>query len=256
MDRGQGSTLILLDEGAEREEQAPPALSERLAFHIDLTDVALGDLTPIDLAEPAQSDVTVPDVALPTLTTLAARFGIDSLRAPLLALRCARAHAAWNGRSVVDEVDITAAAELVFPHRATQLPQEEDPVEDTEAEAQPNDASDTAQSPDKEQSLPDGDMLIDAVKALLPSGLLDQLTAKSAARSPQGSGSGEVRKGNRRGRPLPPRPGRLDGRARIDLVATLRAAAPWQTIRRRARPEAAGPLTCVSDGSKNALTGC
>ena len=31
-----------------------------------------------------------------------------------------------------------------------------------------------------------------------------------------GVGAGQRRKGNRRGRPLPPRPGRLDGRARID----------------------------------------
>jgi magnesium chelatase subunit D len=35
---------------------------------------------------------------------------------------------------------------------------------------------------------------------------------------------------------MPPRPGRLDGRARIDIVATLRAAAPWQRLR-GARPD-------------------
>ena len=43
-----------------------------------------------------------------------------------------------------------------------------------------------------------------------------------------------MKRGNRRGRPLPSRPGRLDGSARLDLVGTLRAAAPWQTIRRKA----------------------
>ncbi|MEL6588214.1 MAG: VWA domain-containing protein, partial [Pseudomonadota bacterium] len=32
---------------------------------------------------------------------------------------------------------------------------------------------------------------------------------------------------------LPPRAARPDGRARIDLVATLRAAAPWQKLRKR-----------------------
>ncbi|MFN3280562.1 MAG: VWA domain-containing protein, partial [Tabrizicola sp.] len=47
------------------------------------------------------------------------------------------------------------------------------------------------------------------------------------------SGTGAARAGNRRGRPLPSRPGRPDGRARIDLVATLRQAAPWQVLRKR-----------------------
>ena len=53
-------------------------------------------------------------------------------------------------------------------------------------------------------------------------------------------GTGAEHGGNRRGRPLPSRPGRLAPGARIDLVATLRAAAPWQPLRRRQadRPDA------------------
>jgi magnesium chelatase subunit D len=43
---------------------------------------------------------------------------------------------------------------------------------------------------------------------------------------------------------LPPRPGRLDGRNRIDLVATLRSAAPWQTLRRAAATNAKQPI-CI-----------
>ena len=43
-------------------------------------------------------------------------------------------------------------------------------------------------------------------------------------------GTGAARKGNHRGRPLPSRSGRLTHGARIDLVATLRAAAPWQPL--------------------------
>ncbi|MBC7675189.1 MAG: VWA domain-containing protein, partial [Rhodoferax sp.] len=55
----------------------------------------------------------------------------------------------------------------------------------------------------------------------------------AASRAAKGaSGTGAARSGNRRGRPLPSRPGRLGGGARIDLVATLRVAAPWQTVRR------------------------
>ena len=246
LDGDTSSCLILLDEGAEEGEHVPPTLTERLAFHIDLTDLSLHDLSPVQI--PTGQDiasVTISDDALIALTTLAARFGIDSLRAPLLALRCARAHAAIHGRNQITGPDITAAAELVYPHRATLIPQDEDQTEPD----QPDPTQDESQSADTDPSndLPSGEMLIDAVAALLPKNLLAQLKTKSNNRTAKGAGAGEKRKGNRRGRPLPPRPGRLDGRARIDLVSTLRAAAPWQPIRRKAQPDAPGLLIRASD---------
>ena len=247
LDAGSGSCLILLDEGAEAEEHVPQALTERLAFHVDLTDLALADVSSVKIPDAASlSAVHVPDEARITLTTIAARFGIDSLRAPLLAVRCASAHAAIHQRTEVTGDDVRMAAELVYPHRATLMPQEEDSQPEPET---PNSVPEEAQGEDTEQSneLPSGDMLIDAVAALLPRDLLEQLKSKAANRNAAGSGAGDKRKGNRRGRPLPPRPGRLDGRARIDLVSTLRAAAPWQPIRRKARPDAPGLLIRASD---------
>ena len=75
--------------------------------------------------------------------------------------------------------------------------------------------------------------MLEAIRAALPPDLLAQLSAGKAARSAKGSGSGAIRKGNHRGRPLPPMPCVPGSGKRIDLVATLRAAAPWQTLRRR-----------------------
>jgi magnesium chelatase subunit D len=168
-----------------------------------------------------------------TLVTLAAAFGIDSMRAPLLALRVARAHAALHGRAAVAAEDLNAAAELVYPHRATRMPQQEPEAADAPP-APPDETPEDAGSSDSDSlSLPDGDILIEAVKALLPEGLLTGLVPAATSRGAAGSGAGRKRKGNRRGRPLPSRPGNLDGQNRIDLVATLRAAAPWQPLRRQ-----------------------
>jgi magnesium chelatase subunit D len=71
---------------------------------------------------------------------------------------------------------------------------------------------------------------------------LARLAAGAANRAAKGAaGTGAERSGNRRGRPLPSRAGRLGSGARIDLVATLRQAAPWQPMRRAA----VGPTTAV-----------
>lgn len=255
LDANQGHCLILLDEGAEEAEAAPPALIERLAFHIDLDGIGSGEVqsTPLDrgaldaarsiLASiPAESDEVT------ALVTIAARFGIDSLRAPLLALRAARANAALNQRNHISAEDLALAVSLVYPSRATMLPAEEEPSPPeppppTPEDSQPQDSA----TPEPGSGIPD-EMLIDAVRALLPAHLLDQLTPKAQSRATNGGGGAGARhKGNRRGRPLPPRPGRLDGTSRIDLVATLRAAAPWQPMRRKASPQAQGLLIRPSD---------
>ncbi|SMX32930.1 magnesium chelatase subunit D [Maliponia aquimaris] len=225
LDRGRMHPLVLLDEGAEGDEHVPACLSERLAFHADLTGLCLSDTRalPDDMDTEAER---VDDPAL-ALTLLAARFGIDSLRAPRLALRTARALATDPG--ALTTADIRLAAELVYPHRATMMPQPEEPPSET-PDTPPPDPQDSDPGTDS-LDLPE-DLLIEAVRALLPAGLLAGLRPPEAGRPGAGSGAGQRRKGNRRGRPLPARRGRLDGRARIDLVATLRAAAPWQKLRK------------------------
>lgn len=247
LDAARGHGLILLDEGIDDDEQAPSGLRDRLAFDIDLNDTrwpeaiirlpAPGD---IDAARTRLSHVTASGDDLATLTTLAARFGIDSLRAPSLAMRAARAIAALDGQDALDDDILREAAELVYPSRATMLPQDADDADTPEPPApedtpdQPPDAGDN----DSAMDIPD-ELLIEAVRALLPPSLLDQIAEGHSTRGgASGAGAGARRKGNRRGRPLPARPGHPDGRSRIDVVATLRSAAPWQAVRRRQRPDA------------------
>jgi magnesium chelatase subunit D len=243
LDAGRGHCLIALDEGAEPDEAMPETLSERMAFAVDLSDVAMGEVTgfPPDAVELAAArdllgGVAVDADVLDQIIGLCDMLGIASLRAPLFALRAARAHAAWSGRTRIEAEDIEVACALTLAHRATRIPETAPPQDPPEP---PQDSPpDTGEAETDDLILPET-LLLEAVKALLPPDLLARL-AGVAARGTKGSGSGAAKRGNRRGRPLPPRNGRLRDGARIDIVATLRNAAPWQTIRAKAQPQRLG----------------
>jgi len=243
LDGGEGHLLLALDESAEDDEALPAALADRCAFRITLDDVALGDIGASALPEDiAHLQKTARRVAIPAdipeqLVVLAVSLGITSLRAPSFALRAAQAHAALHGRDTLDTDDVTAAVTLVYAHRATQLPDTSEQNEPPPPEDQPE-----SQGQSDELNIPD-DMLLEAIKASLPAGLLDRT---SAGKGKTGAGSGAKRAGSRRGRPLPARTG-AKGDARVDLIATLRAAIPWQTLRKQGKPHSIRPVIYPSD---------
>jgi magnesium chelatase subunit D len=230
--------LIALDEGAEAEEALPGALADRLALFLALDDIPLAEAMPLALdrdriatARARFLKLRVPPRAAVTLTGVATSLGIDSLRAPLLALRLARVVAALRGHAGVRREDVTTAAELVFAHRATRWPEAgaeapapQDPA--PEAERDGENRPDPGDIPEE--------LVLEAVRAALPEALLDRLAIARAARATGGAtGSGEARPGHSHGRPLAARPGRPSAGLRLDLIATLRAAAPWQGMRRK-----------------------
>lgn len=240
LDAGRGLSIIALDEGAEPGERAPEALLDRLAIHVDLTDHALSDAPDlaIDLDALVEARlrlplVETPDSTISELAEVAARLGILSLRAPLQALAVARASAALSGADAIEEPDLLTAVELVLAPRATRMPEA---PEDTQEDPPPPPEDSTPDEPEgdteEQLDLPQAEIMLEAVRAMLPPDLLARLAAGKTKRSAAASGSGATKTGNRRGRPLPPRAGRMGGNARVDLVATLRAAAPWQKIRR------------------------
>jgi magnesium chelatase subunit D len=240
-----GGALVALDEGTEDEALAP-ALADRLGLFVATDGLRQG----LDLPDPvalAAARERLPFVeggaAGAALAEASVALGIVSLRAPLQALAAARALAAYRGADLVADQDLRLAAELVFAPRA--LPPAEAPAA-AEPPPPPDPGEGEATAPQGE-ALPQ-EMILDAVRAALPPDLLAKLAAARAARAARGGGgTGAAQAGNRRGRPLPSRAGRLDGRARIDPVATLRAAAPWQAIRRRLTPDRAGLLLRASD---------
>jgi magnesium chelatase subunit D len=199
------------------------------------------------------------DQALAVCATALA-LGIDSLRTPTLALRVACCHAALNMRSAVSDEDLEFAARRVLAPRATRWPapaeQQSAPEPETasDQEPAPDPSPEAAQEPPDQQAQQDPppadetpqdepstdspsaedlqEMMIASALASLPPNLLDSLLTKTGSSQGNTSGrSGQFRSGMQRGRPLPPRPGRPAGHARLHVLATLRAAAPKQRLR-------------------------
>jgi len=231
IDDQQITCLIAMDEGAEADEHTPNALQERLAFHIDLTmPVSAISLLPdgveIMAARTRIADIKIDDGTVETLINLCAQLGITSARAPLFAVRTARANAALHEHDKIEPSDIKIAAAMCLAHRATHLPPAPDTPEENQSQPETQDTSETDTSTEIGQI---DDRVLDAVMAMLPDGLLDQFRPKGNAG--RGSGAGSKHRGNRRGRPKVSRAGRLSGRNRLDLIATLRTAAPWQKLR-------------------------
>ncbi len=236
LDADPGQWFLALDEGASEDETCPAPLAERLAFRIDLTDARMADLAGLRTDWPGAVDaasVRLPADMAEAVAGLTVRLGIGSARAAAFTLRAARGIAALRGGAVVEAADLETAAALVLPHRATRFPESEaEPEPEPPPEDAAEDVPEDAGTPG--EALP-AEMLLEAIAALIPPDLLDRLAARKA-RTGTGAGTGARRKGNRRGRPLPSRPGRPGNGARVDIIATLRAAAPWQSLRGRAGP--------------------
>lgn len=248
---GLAPAVVALDEAAEPDEAPPAALTERLAFDLSLDAIRPRPLPAADLAA---ARARLPGVALDAalveaLAQTAEALGVASPRGLLFALRAARAAAALAGRDAATTEDAALAARLTLGPRATRLPEappDADAPQPQEAEATPPEAPPPEAPPDApdadrpeaegEADAPLADILLEAARATLPAGLLAAAAAAERGRAKGGAGgaAGGLRRSTARGRPIGSRPGRPEGGARLDLVETLRAAAPWQPLRRAA----------------------
>ncbi len=242
--------LVALDESLGAEEQVCAALMDRLALHIDLEGVTRRDLAENGpdpktlMAARAGLPLVAPakDAILEGLCAIAADLGVASPRAPILALKVAQAHAALKGRLEITAEDAGVAARLVLAPRATQVPADPEPQTETEA-PEPNDSppppppSDASAEPPLPPSDPqdldpaEAEMVIAAIQAALPDDLLARVMIRHGARAASARGGGGVAKPAARGRPISARQGDLKSGDRLNLVETLRAAAPWQRLR-------------------------
>lgn len=256
LDDGESApALILLDDSTDPDESPPASLMERLAFTCDLAQSRMWE----DLVLPGADRLDLSAVAplshdaLGALAATAEALGVASLRPLLFASEAARAHAALAGRAEAIEADLSAAARLVLAPRATRLPpppqEEQEQEQEQEQEppppeppqddsGDPPDSGENEQSEDERQKQQDEleEMLVEAAEAAIPQDLLEQLAKGNAPRrTGAASGTGQKKKAGMRGKPLGARPGMPRGGNRLALIDTLRAAVPWQPVRRRER---------------------
>lgn len=236
MDHGAPFTVIAHDEGID-DERAPIILAERVAFLLTVTNYEPLDID-IASARHLLASVTIPERITEGLCQTALALGLSSIRPAVMALRAARAIAALDGRTEVDDDDAGLAARLILAPRAVTfpVPAEEEPDQPAPQDAPEPGEDDGAPTP---QEL--ADRLLEAVKASLPEGLLAAL--EKNLRQPgakAGAGAVSQKAGLKRGRPAGTRQGEARNGARLSIIDTLRAAAPWQPIRRRANPARKG----------------
>ncbi|MEO0328233.1 MAG: VWA domain-containing protein, partial [Pseudomonadota bacterium] len=137
-----------------------------------------------------------------------------------------------RGREQVGDEDIAIAVRLSLLNRATQMPEQIEEEANSAAEAEPDDENQT-ESLNENDDLPPDELDVETLLANLPSSLLSQLqgSVKKSQRTKQQGRRGQMRKDGRRGRPLTSRRGRPRSGHRLDILSTLRAAAPWQKLR-------------------------
>ena len=260
--------VAALDEALEDEPPLADGLQERLGIWLDLRHVGraggeseetrfvMDALAELDMSALRAHALQMPvsDAQLSAMCQTAMALGVDSLRAPLAAIKLAKIMAALRGNDEVEDEDLGRAARLVITPRATRLPpppeqsqQEQPPVppeppeqDDTPDEPPPQDASKNNEPDPEEQQEPEFDpqhmaeMMLEAALASLPADVLAQLASpKQQSVSGRGQGrSGERKMSFLRGTPMPPRPGNPRQGARLHVLATLNAAVPRQKLRR------------------------
>ncbi len=260
--------IVALDEGISEEEFMPVSLQDRLAFMLDFNGWgARTSLSPLHDAEEilaarrllpeVRCDARTPELICSTAMAL----GVESPRISVLTLEVARAAAALDGRVGLSEDDAVLACRLVLAPRATLAPPASaenppaDAAENPPADpadtppAGPADTSDTPPDPphsnDPDESAESSqefdqrdleNLVLAAVQAAIPEGLLARLNAaagKRLTRPTRAGRFGALKHAGGRGRPYGVRSGTPRGDARLNVIETLRAAAPWQRLRGR-----------------------
>ena len=249
--------VIAFDESDSVDESISPRLLDRLAFELYLDQLSLADIKEslevnaedIQEAKKLLPFIKCSDEYLEVMTKAGFSLGVSSFRANHFALETAKTLAALRGLTEVSQDEVIDAARLVYtPSKRAYIPPEMDQSDDQsdedendqDSDSQPEDSQGDQESPDEikqeqpsEQELED--IIVQAVKASIPPKLLrqskDQMRAGKSAAHVSGK-SGSIQKNFLSGRPLGARKGRPTDGKRLDILKSIRAAIPWQRLRK------------------------
>ncbi len=142
---------------------------------------------------------------------------------------------AYSGED--DPSDPEQQPDAALPPNATPPENASAPENNPEADPPQNDNQDDP-SPEPKEAKRDealGDKVLESAKAAIPADLLSQLLVNGAGPGGSKGGSsgrmGATRQSGKRGRPQGARRGMPRAGARLNVIETLRAAAPWQRLR-------------------------
>jgi magnesium chelatase subunit D len=225
--------LAIADPG--REEDAIAArLSDRLPFYVTGEAEAIWNPAEIVKARSLLPDVSISDAWIEELARAAVLLGLASPRPAIQAVLAARALAALACEHHVTEEIVSLAARLIYAHRAQQIPAGPEDQADAHEPAPQSDEPASPEAP-AAQKPENAEILVEAVKAALPP---DVVGALGAAAGRKGAGrnmkSAKAQKAaGLRGRRIGHKRLTSLARQRLDVLATLRKAAPWQPVRRK-----------------------
>ena len=254
--------VVALDEGIEDDEHPNEKIRQRVAFLLNLDILGWRDLpeTDDDFVPDADSlqdtrknfsKITVSEDSLNALVGVAEQLGVTSIRALNLAINTAKCLAAFDKDDEVTSMHLQRAIALVLSPRATRIPQSAPPEEEEQPENEqdqvdqepPPPPPDPTEDQEQEDQEPESntetpqaleDEILEAAQAAIPADILARLADLADPKTPKGMGgkAGAVKVGRIRGRPLGNMPGMPEGGKTLSIIDTLRAAVPWQRVRR------------------------
>lgn len=228
--------LLLLSDAADESESVPGILATRIAFRLQgaflppqwvstIDDVSLGK------AQQLLADVELPDRCIEAMASACDTLGISDLRVLDFACASMLGIAALAGASRVEDEHAQLAASLVLGPRVLLVADSEErepPPPPPEAEQKDNGGDD--------QPMDDlAEIMISAARyaAHIDADVKRQKVRRRIKGEVASGKSGDMIDSWQRGSRIDARAGDPRRQGRLDLIATLRAAAPWQKIRPR-----------------------
>jgi magnesium chelatase subunit D len=170
IDEKKMGPILIFDESRQDDPNVLQKISDRLAFEIDLINVRHCDFNP---ARPSPFDIdnhksNITRDQQEALALAAVKLGVYSIRPVIMAQNAAKSLASLSGRDLVSSSDLELASTLVLSHRAIVIQSDEPDKTDNNLDEKKSNEKDEGDELNSEQTQLLKDMIIEAVKANLP----------------------------------------------------------------------------------------